>query len=52
MKFLNISAQVCHPLEIAEKMDVKPRTIDTHRVNLIKIFNLKSGHDLRRCRVW
>jgi DNA-binding NarL/FixJ family response regulator len=34
--------------EIADKMDVNPRTIDTHRANLIKKFSLKGGHDLIR----
>jgi len=32
--------------EIADKMDVNPRTIDTHRANIIKKFSLKGGHDL------
>ena len=34
--------------EIAGKMDVNPRTIDTHRANIIKKFSLKGGHDLIR----
>ena len=38
-------------VEIAEKMRVKPRTIETHRANLIKKFDLKSGHDLLRFAV-
>lgn len=35
-------------VEIAGKMEVSPRTIDTHRANLIKKFDLKDGHDLLR----
>jgi DNA-binding NarL/FixJ family response regulator len=38
-------------VNIAHKMGVSTRTIDTHRSNLIKKFNLKGGHDLLRFAV-